>query len=278
MWSGLRHVKWFNRGFSGFCCLSGFPMDLSHKTIAITGAARGIGRAIALTLGRRGADLALIDRDPEALAATRADCEALSVQARAYTANVADEGQVDAVMSRIAEDFGRFDGLVNNAGITRDGMLLKVRDGQVTDRMSLAAWQAVIDVNLTGVFLCTRAAAEQMVRAGHGGVIVSLSSVSRAGNMGQTNYSAAKAGVVSMTTVWARELARFGIRTGAIAPGFTATEILQTIPAETMDKLLSAVPLRRTGQPEEIAQAAQFIFENDYFTGRCIEVDGGIRL
>ncbi len=253
-------------------------MKLTEKTIAITGGARGIGRAIALTLGRQGADLALIDRDPEALATTVAECAALGVRARAYTANVADEASVETVMTRIAEDFGRFDGLVNNAGITRDGMLLKVRDGQVVDRLSLSAWQAVLDVNLTGVFLCTRAGAEQMIRAGQGGVIVNLSSVSRAGNVGQSNYSAAKAGVVALTTVWARELARHGIRVGAIAPGFTATEILHTIPAETMDKLLSAVPLRRTGQPEEIAQAAQFIFENDYFTGRCLEVDGGIRL
>ncbi len=253
-------------------------MKLTEKTIAITGGARGIGRAIALALGRQGADLALIDRDPEALATTVAECAALGVRARAYTANVADEASVEAVMSRIAEEFGRFDGLVNNAGITRDGMLLKVRDGQVVDRLSLSAWQAVLDVNLTGVFLCTRAGAEQMIRAGQGGVIVNLSSVSRAGNVGQSNYSAAKAGVVALTTVWARELARHNIRVGAIAPGFTATEILHTIPAETMDKLLSAVPLRRTGQPEEIAQAAQFIFENDYFTGRCLEVDGGIRL
>ncbi|MCA6215818.1 SDR family oxidoreductase [Ideonella sp. B7] len=253
-------------------------MKLTEKTIAITGGARGIGRAIALALGRQGADLALIDLDPEALATAVAECAALGVRARAYTANVADEASVEAVMARIAEDFGRFDGLINNAGITRDGMLLKVRDGQVVDRLSLSAWQAVLDVNLTGVFLCTRAGAEQMIRAGQGGVIVNLSSVSRAGNLGQSNYSAAKAGVVALTTVWARELARHGIRVGAIAPGFTATDILHTIPAETMDKLLSAVPLRRTGQPEEIAQAAQFIFENDYFTGRCIEVDGGIRL
>lgn len=144
--------------------------------------------------------------------------------------------------------------------------------------MTLDQWQSVIDVNLTGVFLCAREAAEQMIKSGHGGVIVNISSISRAGNVGQSNYSAAKAGVDALTVVWARELARFGIRVGAIAPGFTRTSILDSMRPDMLEKLLAPVPLRRLAQASEIAQATRFIFQNDYFTGRTLELDGGLRL
>ena len=144
--------------------------------------------------------------------------------------------------------------------------------------MSLQQWQQVIDVNLTGVFLCGRAAAERMIRLGSGGVIVGISSISRHGNAGQSNYSAAKAGVVALTTVWARELARYGIRTGAVAPGFVATEILSGMKPEALEKALAPVPLKRLGEAAEIADAVRFIFENDFFSGRCIDLDGGLRL
>jgi len=144
--------------------------------------------------------------------------------------------------------------------------------------MSLEQWQSVIDVNLTGVFLCGREAAAQMVEAGNEGVIVNISSISRAGNMGQSNYAACKAGVVALTTTWARELARHGIRVGAVAPGFIETEMTASMRQDMLDKLTSGVPLKRLGQPENIAQSVQFIFENDYFTGRVIECDGGLRL
>jgi 3-oxoacyl-[acyl-carrier protein] reductase len=184
---------------------------------------------------------------------------------------------VEASFGRIAADFGRFDGLINNAGILRDGLLLKVRDGVVAERMSLDHWRAVIDVNLTGVFLCGRAAAERMVGFGNGGVIVNISSISRSGNAGQTNYSAAKAGVVAMAVVWAKELARYGIRTGSIAPGFVRTDILAAMKPEVLERMTAPVPLKRLGDPTEVAQAARFIFENDFFTGRCIDLDGGLR-
>src|ERR1700690_617979 len=253
-------------------------MDVRSKTAVVTGAGRGIGRAIALQLARRGADVALFDLNTDDLEQSRALCAAESVQARGYRVNVADEGEVTSAMKRVAEDFGRLDGLVNNAGIVRDGLLVKVKDGAVVGRMGMDQWNAVIGVNLSGVFLCAREAAAHMIEFGNGGVIVNISSISRSGNAGQSNYSAAKAGVESMSVVWAKELARYGIRVGSIAPGFTHTEILATMRPEILDKLPAPVPLKRLGQPEEIAHAVLFIFENDFFTGRCLEVDGGLRL
>jgi 3-oxoacyl-[acyl-carrier protein] reductase len=253
-------------------------MDISNKTVVVTGAGRGIGRAIALKLARHGADIALFDLNSDDLEETSALCAAQSVQARGYRVNVADEGEVSAAMTRVAADFGRLDGLVNNAGIVRDGLLVKVKDGAVVGRMTMDQWNAVIGVNLSGVFLCAREAAAHMIELGNGGVIVNISSISRTGNAGQSNYSAAKAGVESMGVVWAKELARYGIRVGSIAPGFTHTEILSSMRPEVLDKLTAPVPLKRLGQPEEIAHAVLFIFENDFFTGRCLDVDGGLRL
>ena len=253
-------------------------MDIGNKTVVVTGAGRGIGRAIALKLAARGADIALFDLNADDLEETNTLCAAQSVQARGYRVNVADEGEVSAAMTRVAADFGRLDGLVNNAGIVRDGLLVKVKDGAVVGRMTMDQWNAVIGVNLSGVFLCAREAAAHMIELGNGGVIVNISSISRAGNAGQSNYSAAKAGVESMGVVWAKELARYGIRVGSIAPGFTHTEILSSMRPEVLDKLTAPVPLKRLGQPEEIAHAVLFIFENDFFTGRCLDVDGGLRL
>ncbi len=253
-------------------------MDVRNKTVVVTGAGRGIGRATSLQLAARGADIALFDLNASDLEETAALCTAKSVQARGYRVNVADEGEVTAAMTRVAGDFGRLDGLVNNAGIVRDGLLVKVKDGAVVGRMSMDQWNAVIGVNLSGVFLCAREAAAHMIELGNGGVIVNISSISRTGNAGQSNYSAAKAGVESMGVVWAKELARYGIRVGSIAPGFTHTEILASMRPEVLNKLTEPVPLKRLGLPEEIAHAVMFIFENDFFTGRCLEVDGGLRL
>jgi len=253
-------------------------MDLRNKTVVVTGAARGIGRAIALQLAKCGAELALFDTNLDELEDTRRLCSAESAQARCYQTNVAEEAQVCAAMKAAATDFGHLDGLVNNAGIVRDALLVKVKDGAVVGRMSLDQWDAVIDVNLRGVFLCGREAAAHMIEFGNGGVIVNISSISRVGNAGQSNYSAAKAGVESMSVVWAKELARYGIRVGAVAPGFTHTEILASMRPEVLDKLTAPVLLKRLGKPEEIAHAVQFIFENDFFTGRCLDLDGGLRL
>jgi 3-oxoacyl-[acyl-carrier protein] reductase len=253
-------------------------MDIRNKTVVVTGAGRGIGRAIASQLADRGADLALFDMNLDDLKQTADSCRARSVKAREYQVNVADESEVTAAMANVAADFGRLDGLVNNAGIVRDGLLVKVKDGAVVSSMTMEQWNAVIGVNLTGVFLCAREGAKQMIERGNGGVIVNISSISRAGNAGQSNYSAAKAGVESMAVVWAKELARYGIRAASVAPGFTRTEILSSMRPEILDKLTAPVPLKRLGLPEEIAHAVLFIFENDFFTGRCLEIDGGLRL
>ncbi len=253
-------------------------MQVKDKTIVVTGGGRGIGRAVAERLGREGARIALLDVNAADLAQTRLALEAAGVVARGYEMNVAAEEDVVATLDRVVADFGSLDVMVNNAGILRDALLVKVKDGAVAGKMSLAQWQAVIDVNLTGVFLCGREAAERMIRLGSGGVIINISSVSRHGNAGQSNYSAAKAGVAALTVVWAKELSRYGIRTGTIAPGGTRTEILSAMRPEMLAKLLAPVPLQRLGEPEEIAEAAAFIVSNDFFNGRCIDLDGGFRL
>ena len=253
-------------------------MDLKGKTVAVTGAARGIGRSIAEGFAAAGANLALIDMPDADMAAALAACAGHGIGARGYVANVTIEEQVSSTFDQIVRDFGRLDGVVNNAGIIRDALLVKAKDGEVTGKMSLAQWQAVIDVNLTGVFLCGREAAERMIKLGNGGVIINISSISRHGNVGQSNYTAAKAGVAALAVVWARELARYGIRVGAIAPGFTHTSILDAMKPEILEKMIAPVPVGRLGEPEEIAHAARFIFENDFYTGRVLELDGGLRL
>ena len=182
-------------------------MQLGKKVVVITGAARGIGRAMALAFAEQGADIAALDLDAAALAETIAQCESKGVRAKAYVTDVTKEPQVVQTFDAVVADLRRFDVLVNNAGITRDALLVKAQDGAIHSKMTLAQWQAVMDVNLTGVFLCGREGAERMIQLGHGGVIVNISSISREGNPGQTNYSAAKAGVAAMTVVWAKELA-----------------------------------------------------------------------
>lgn len=253
-------------------------MDVQHKIISITGAGQGLGRAIAITLAAKGAKLALIDLDQDALDTSMALCKEAGGEARSYIANVANEQQVIEVFDRIVADFGALHGLINNAGIIRDGLLVKCKDGQVVNKLSLAEWQAVIDVNLTGVFLCGREAAERMVNAATPGVIINISSISRAGNLGQSNYSAAKSGVAAMAVSWAKELARYNIRAAAIAPGFIATEMVASMKPEMLQNMTDAIPLGRMGTPEEIGHSCLYIFENDYFTGRVIDMDGGLRI
>lgn len=252
-------------------------MDLKNKVVVVTGSGRGLGRGMALAFARKGAHVAVVDLNEADVAETVAQCAGLGVKASGYKVNVAKEDEVVKLFDDVMADFGALHGVVNNAGITRDGLLIKVKDGEMT-KMSLQQWQAVIDVNLTGVFLCGREAAARMIQSGvKEGVIVSISSLARHGSFGQTNYSAAKAGVVAMTEAWARELSRYNIRTGAIAPGTINTDMIAAMKPEARDRLVSAVPLKRLGEPDNIAKAATFIFENDYFTGRVVEVDGGLR-
>ena len=253
-------------------------MNVDRSIIAITGAGGGLGAAMARRLGAGGARMALLDFRPDMLESLSADLGLDEADCLALPCDVGDEAQVDEAFSRIAQHFGGLDVLVNNAGITRDALTLKFRDGELVSRMSLADWQAVIDVNLTGVFLCGRAAAEQMVRAGNGGLIVNISSISRGGNMGQANYSATKAGVAAMTVTWAKEFARYGIRVNTVSPGFIGTEMVRSMKPEALAKLTAMIPAGRIGEPDEIAHTVQYLVENDFVNGRNIEVDGAMRL
>jgi len=253
-------------------------MEVKNKVIVITGGGQGLGRAMAIHFASLGAKLALIDLNESLLQETVALIEEVGSSANYYLANVTQESEVEAVFNQINDDFDGFDGLINNAGILRDGMLLKAKDGEVVKKMPLEQFQSVIDVNLTGVFLCGREAAVHMVNNNRKGVIINMSSVARAGNMGQTNYSASKAGVVAMTTTWARELGRHGIRVGAIAPGVIRTAMTDAMKPEMRERLEKMKPVGRLGDAEEIAHTANYIFENEFFTGRVVEIDGGISM
>ncbi len=253
-------------------------MDISNKAILITGAARGLGAAMAKNLAEKGARLALVDLREEALEPVRDACRAAGAQVHTYAADVANEDQVVSLFDRAAADFDGLHASIANAGILRDAQLIKVRDGEIVGRMTLDEWQSVIAVNLTGVFLCGREAAAQMVRYGLRGCIVNVSSISRHGNFGQSNYSAAKAGVAALTRVWARELARHGIRVNAIAPGFVRTEMVASMKPEILEKMSAGIPLRRLGEPGEIAHTVNYMLENEYLNGSIVEVDGGQRI
>ena len=191
--------------------------------------------------------------------------------------DVSREKDVEVFFENYAAENGAPDVLINNAGITADALFIKQKGDEIT-KFPLSSWEKVINVNLTGVFLCAREAAFQMVKHQVKGVIINISSISRAGNLGQTNYSATKSAVDAMTVTWAKELSRYGIRVGAIAPGYINTEMVAKIRPDVLEKVIQNIPIGRLGEMEEISQAAQFIVKNDFFTGRILEVDGGMRI
>ncbi|MCL1147019.1 SDR family oxidoreductase [Shewanella sp. 10N.261.52.F9] len=252
-------------------------MDLKDKVVVITGGAGGLGYAMAEDLAAAGAKLALIDVDQEKLEKACANIGA-TTEVQGYAVDITDEEDVFATFQFIKEDFGQVNVLVNNAGILRDGLLLKAKEGQVYDRMSFDQFQSVINVNLTGSFLCGREAAAAMIETGQQGVIINISSLAKAGNMGQSNYAASKAGVAAMSVGWAKELARYNIRSAAVAPGVIETEMTAAMKPEALERLEKMVPVGRLGQAGEIASTVRFIIENDYVNGRVFEIDGGIRL
>ena len=251
-------------------------MEISSRVFVITGGARGLGKAMAQRIAREGGKLALLDVESEQLAATVAELTEQGVTVKGYTANITNEQQVADTFAAIEADLGSISGLINNAGILRDALLVKVKEGEVTSFMSIEQGQSVIDVNLTGVFLCGREAAKCMISSDNGGVIINISSVVNGGNAGQSNYAAAKAGVAALTVTWARELSRHGVRVAGISPGVFETEMVASMKPEAKERMCAQVPLRRTGQVEELADGAVWIIGNDYFHGRSLQLDGGI--
>ena len=250
-------------------------MRLEDKVCLITGGAAGIGKATALKFAAEGAKVVICDVNEEVGQATAA---LLGPDAAFYKVNVADRAAVQAWVEAVAEKYGRIDVLVNNAGIVRDNQLVRFKDGQLVKQMPEADFDLVIAINLKGVFNCTQAVAPVMIRQG-GGVILNASSVvGLDGNFGQTNYVATKAGVIGMTQVWARELGKFGIRVNAVAPGFTATEILSAMPEKVIEGMVARTPLGRMGQPVDIANAYCFLASDEagFISGAVLRVDGGL--
>ena len=247
-------------------------MDLKGKNVVITGAARGMGRQFALDMKEAGAKPYALDVIQENLDELK---EKTGIDGKVV--DVTSESDVEAFFETYTQENGPPDVLVNNAGITADGLFIR-KKGEEVQKFQMSKWDKVIAVNLTGVFLCGREAAYQMVKHGVKGVLINISSISRAGNFGQTNYSATKSGVASMTVAWAKELAKYGIRSAAIAPGYISTEMVQKIDEKVIGKIVDQIPVGRLGEMKEISQAVKFIVECDFFNGRVLEVDGGHRI
>jgi 3-oxoacyl-[acyl-carrier protein] reductase len=255
-------------------------MILKDKTIVITGSAGGLGKAMAHRLGKQGANIVLSDIQNDKLQETVDEFKKEGIKTIGIQANVSKEDDATKLMEGAKKEFGSLDVAILNAGILRDGLLIRTdkETGALKAKMSIEQWQSVIDVNLTGVFLTAREAASIMA-VQKSGVIIPIASVAMHGNSGQTNYSAAKAGVAAMTVTWSKELARYGIRVAGIAPGFIGTEmVLKDMNAEALEKWKKIIPVGRLGEPDEIASTAQFIIENDLITGVILEISGGVRI
>jgi 3-oxoacyl-[acyl-carrier protein] reductase len=246
-------------------------MRLNDKVAIVTGAAGGIGLETAKRFVREGARVVLADLDPQRIEAAIKTIEAPAGRAIGVRVDVTSRPEVDAMVGRARETWGRIDCLVNNAGITLDARLVK---------MSAEQFDRVIDVNLKGVFHCTQAVADTMILQGSGVILNASSVVGLYGNFGQTNYAATKSALIGLTKTWARELGPKGIRVAAVCPGFIATPILDTIPDAVMQKMVDKVPLGRLGRPDEIASVYAFLASDDasYINGAVIEVSGGIML
>jgi 3-oxoacyl-[acyl-carrier protein] reductase len=244
-------------------------MRLHHKICLITGAAQGIGLATALKFAREGAIVTICDVQRAAVDAAVTSCIDAGAQAFGFVVDVTRREDVDAVVAAVLERHGRIDVLVNNAGITKDARLQK---------MTLDQFDAVIDVNLRGVFHCAQSVADSMVAQGSGVILNASSVVGIYGNFGQTNYAASKFGVIGFTKTWSRELGPKGIRVNAVAPGFVQTPILSTVPDKVLEQMRDQVPLRRLARPEEIANVYAFLASDEasYVNGAVIEVSGGM--
>jgi 3-oxoacyl-[acyl-carrier protein] reductase len=244
---------------------------LENKVAIITGAANGIGLEAAKLFTKEGAKVVLADYDEKTGSEQAEDLRSYGADVLFAQVNVADRASVDRMVQQTVNTFGKVDILINNAGITRDAMLTK---------MTIEDFQRVIDVNLTGVFHCTQAVVPYMIENGKGKIVVTSSVSGVYGNIGQTNYAATKAGVIGMVKSWAKELGRKGINVNAVAPGFTETNMVATVPEKVIQQLVATVPLQRLGKPADIAKAYLYLAseDSDYVTGTVLHVDGGIMM
>lgn len=245
-------------------------MKFEGKVALVTGASRGIGRAIALALAAQGADVAVNYAGSEAAAKeVAAEIEAMGRKAFVIQADIASTEASTSMVDAVVKEFGRIDVLVNNAGITRDGLLMRMKEED---------WDAVITTNLKGVFNCTKAAIKYMMKQRSGNIVNISSIVGVMGNAGQANYCAAKAGVIGFTKATAKEVAARGIRVNAIAPGFIKTDMTSVLPEKVVEAMLAGIPLNRLGETEDIAKAVLFLASSDanYITGQTLHVDGGM--
>jgi 3-oxoacyl-[acyl-carrier protein] reductase len=250
-------------------------MRLKDKVCLITGGAAGIGKATAERFAEEGARVVICDLDQDTGDSV---VKAIDRDAVFYRVDVADKASVVECIKWVTDHWGRIDVLVNNAGILRDSLLVTMKEGELVKQMPEDDFDLVLAVNLKGVFNCTQAVAPIMIQQGGGVILNATSVVGIDGNLGQTNYVATKAGVIGMTKVWARELGRYNIRVNAIAPGFTATDILTSMPDNVLAGMKARTPLRRLGQPLDIANAYLFLAsqEASFITGTVLRVDGGI--
>jgi len=242
---------------------------LDGKTALVTGAARGIGRAIAVELAQEGADLAICDLQEDWLGETAAMVRGLGRQALCLAVDVSDSNRVNETVKQTVDKFGKLDLLVNNAGITKDGLLV---------RMSDEDWDAVLSVNLKGAFLFSRAVARPMMKQKSGCIVNIASIIGLIGNAGQCNYAASKAGVIALTKSTAKELASRNIRVNAVAPGFIESKMTEVLSEDVRNKMLEAIPLRRFGTPADVAKAVLFLASEaaSYITGQVLTVSGGM--
>jgi acetoacetyl-CoA reductase len=242
--------------------------ELEGRVVIVTGGSRGIGRAIVRAVAERGASVVLnYWSSPEAAEASAAEAEAAGAPVELVRANVAEEGTPQVIVGKAMRRFGRIDGLVNNAGITRDAQLR---------RLDRRAYHEVIDLNLIGSVMLAARAIDEMVEAGYGRIVNIASFVGQKGNFGQSNYAASKGGLIAWTKTAALELARYGVTVNAVAPGFTETDMLAKVRPEVREKILAQIPLGRFAHPDEVAHATIFALENGYVTGTMINVNGGV--